>query len=190
MLLKPTFAVAVVTAVTVTLGATSFAVGQTNGHAGHAGHGSHTAAPPAGGHAGHGAHPSRQAEVARVGATVMPFDLERTTHIFEPGSEGGVQRVVSKDRDPKQIELIREHLREEAAAFSKGDFGDPAKIHGDDMPGLAELRAGVGKVKVTYEDLPDGALLRYSTKEPKLVTALHKWFEAQVSDHGSHAVSH
>ncbi|CAN0475542.1 unnamed protein product, partial [Laminaria digitata] len=25
----------------------------------------------------------RQAEVARIGETVMPFDLERSTHVFE-----------------------------------------------------------------------------------------------------------
>ncbi len=147
------------------------------------------AAEPTGGHAGHGAQTPRQAEVARLGAAVMPFDLDRSVHVFEPSPNGGMQTVISKDRDPAQIALIRDHLRKEAKAFARGDFSDPAAIHGDTMPGLAELRAGAGRIRVAYEDLPNGARLRYVAGEARLVEALHSWFAAQVSDHGAHATS-
>src|SRR3990172_10044280 len=92
---------------------------------------------------------SRQEEVALRGAQVMPFDLDQTVHVFEKLDDGGLQRVVVKDRSNKeQISLIRGHLKEEAEKFRRGDFSDPAKIHGQDMPGLAELKSAAGKIEV------------------------------------------
>ena len=68
------------------------------------------------------ATPDRQEQVAEAGSEVMPFDLERTTHIFEKLDNGGLQQVISDDGDDEQIELIQIHLAEEAERFSKGDF--------------------------------------------------------------------
>ena len=134
---------------------------------------------------------NRQAEVAARGAEVMPFDLERTTHIFDDLPDGGLQQVVADDAtDTAQIALIRGHLQEEAAKFQRGDFGDPAAIHGDAMPGLAELRQGYARIEVAYGELPDGAQIRYTTSDPAMVAALHAWFAAQLSDHGGHAMEH
>ncbi|MFN2432886.1 MAG: aspartate carbamoyltransferase [Gemmatimonadota bacterium] len=131
---------------------------------------------------------ARQAEVARRGAGVMPFDLERTTHAFRPTPEGGVQTVVARDLpDAEQVRLVREHLRDAARRFAAGDFGDPAEIHGEDMPGLAELRAGHERVRVTYEEVEAGARITYATQDAALARAIHDWFRAQTSDHGSHA---
>jgi hypothetical protein len=134
---------------------------------------------------------TRQKEVAVKGAKVMPFDLEQTTHVFQKLDDGGLQKVVVKDpSNKKQIALIQSHLKEESEKFRKGDFSDPAKIHGEDMPGLAQLKAGAAKIDVRYSALPDGAQIRYQAKDPKLVTALHQWFSAQLSDHGAHATHH
>jgi hypothetical protein len=134
---------------------------------------------------------TRQEEVAKRGAKVMPFDLEQTTHMFQKLDDGGLQKVVVKDpSNKKQIALIQAHLKEESEKFRKGDFSDPAKIHGEDMPGLAQLKAGAAKVDIRYSALPDGAQIRYTAKDPKLVTALHQWFSAQLSDHGHHATGH
>ncbi len=130
----------------------------------------------------------RQAEVAERGADVMPFDLDATTHRFDPTATGLVQTVVADDpADTTQVELIRGHLAEEADRFRRGDFGDPAAIHGHDMPGLAELEAGADAVTVAIDDLDDGARLTYTTDDPTLVDALHRWGEAQTMDHGTHA---
>ena len=131
---------------------------------------------------------TRQEEIAEKGGQVMPFDLEKTTHVFEKTQTGGVQEVVADDpNDAEQIALIREHLEEEAAAFRRGDLSDPSEIHGEEMPGLKELEAGAEEVDIRYSDLPDGAKIEYETSDPALVAALHDWFDAQVSDHGSHA---
>ena len=134
---------------------------------------------------------TRQAEVAKRGAKVMPFDLEQTTHVFQKLDDGGLQKVIVKDpANKKQIALIQSHLKEESEKFRKGDFSDPAKIHGEDMPGLAQLKLGAAKIDIRYTALPDGAQIRYTAKDPKIVTALHRWFDAQVSDHGHHATHH
>jgi len=132
--------------------------------------------------------PGRQDDVAARGALVMPFDLERTSHVFTPTPTGGMQEVVSDPPvDMEQVGLIRGHLRDERDRFSTGDFDDPATIHGDDMPGLAVLRAEFGAVAVEYVELDDGARLVYETDDPDVVTAIHDWFDAQVADHGAHA---
>lgn len=130
----------------------------------------------------------RQEAVAERGRTVMPFDLEETTHHFTPTGTGGVQDVVAdQSDDAKQVTLIRTHLQQEAKAFGRGDFGDPAQIHGDSMPGLTELQDGYERIEVRYRERPDGATLTYTTDEPALVDALRDWFDAQLSDHGDHA---
>jgi hypothetical protein len=133
----------------------------------------------------------RQAEVARRGADVMPFDLKATTHVFTKTPQGGTQRVVAKNAsDSAQIALVRQHLREIREQFQKGDFSGPAHIHGAAMPGLAELQAAApGAISVNYMDVARGAQLTYTTVDAKLVSALHQWFDAQLSDHGHDAMS-
>lgn len=131
---------------------------------------------------------ARQEEVAERGAEVMPFDLDETTHVFEPTETGGVQRVVADDpTDEKQVALIRGHLEEEAESFRRGDLSDPAVIHGEDMPGLRELETGAERIEIRYSELSDGAQIEYETEDPALASALHEWFDAQLSDHGGHA---
>lgn len=126
--------------------------------------------------------------VAARGAEVMPFDLEATTHRFEPTDAGLVETVVADDPgDDVQIELIRSHLAGEEQRFEVGDYGDPATIHGDDMPGLAELEAGAANIDVAYEDTGGGARLTFTSDDAVLIEALRRWGEAQTSDHGQHA---
>ena len=129
----------------------------------------------------------RQTQVERNSERVMPFSMDATMHHFEPTADGGVQTVVAHDGDAKQVALVRSHLRKEAAAFARGDFNDPASIHGGEMPGLRTLHAGAKRIGVRYAEVPNGAKIVYSTKDPKLVAAIHTWFTAQVSDHGAHA---
>jgi hypothetical protein len=131
----------------------------------------------------------RHEEVLRRGAQVMPFSLKQTLHIFIKTKTGGLQQVVVKDpSDTPQIKLIREHLSKISKDFARGNFSDPAKIHGHDMPGLAELeKAPPGRLRIEYKEIPKGAQIDYSTDSPKLIEALHRWFDAQLADHAGYA---
>lgn len=131
---------------------------------------------------------AHQTTVEQRSENVMPFDMNRTMHVFTPTQSGGVQSVISHDGDPHQIALIRSHLRKEAGAFARGDFDDPASIHGKNMPGLAQLRAGARRVTVSYANTANGASITYKTSDPTLIAAIHHWFAAQVTDHGAHAM--
>ena len=133
---------------------------------------------------------TRQSKVAERGAQVMPFDLDATTHTFTDMADGGIQRVTADDpSDARQVALIRQHLRREARRFAVGNFSDPARIHGMKMPGVAELRSHYDQVRVTYAAQSSGARITYSTDDPALVTAIHRWFERQLVDHGDQAQS-
>jgi hypothetical protein len=58
------------------------------------------------------------------------------------------------------------------------------------MSGLAELEATrPGQIAIDYRDVDGGAELRYRTTDARLVLALHRWFEAQLSDHGADALA-
>ena len=130
----------------------------------------------------------RQGMIHAMGAQVMPFDLGKTLHVFEMTESGGIQQVVIRNpADLDQVPLIQQHLRHEAMRFASGDYSDPTSLHGAEMPGLQELTAGAARIKVDYEALPNGAQITFSTDDIHLVTAVHRWFGAQLSDHGSDA---
>ena len=131
---------------------------------------------------------TKQEHVHQMGQTVMPFDLSKTTHVFRMTDSGGVQSVVVKDaRDKDQVELIRQHLRHEAEAFQRGDYADPTSLHGVTMPGVSELAGHHQEITVSYSELPLGAAITFETQDRHLVTAVHRWFGAQLSEHGADA---
>lgn len=120
----------------------------------------------------------------------MPFNVKASTHIFTKTTDGGIQRVVAKNiNDAATTKSVRSHLKDIRQEFLAGDFAGPAHIHGEDMPGLAELRAAKpGQITIEYRDVKGGAELVFRTSDPVMVTALHQWFDAQLSDHGSDAM--
>jgi|SRR5450755_3211478 hypothetical protein len=133
----------------------------------------------------------RQADIASRSPAVMPFDLAATTHIFTKMPDGGRQRVVTKRvADTRQVERVRGHLRDIKREFLAGDFSGPEHIHGAAMPGLAELKAAnPGQISIGYKDVAGGAELSYRTSDAALVAALHRWFDAQLLDHGADAMA-
>jgi hypothetical protein len=133
---------------------------------------------------------TQQQRVHDMSHGVMPFDVAKTVHIFKMTESGGVERVVVKDKsDADQVLLIQQHLRHEAGRFQRGDYSDPAMLHGANMPGLNELQLGAKRVKVSYSELANGAEIVFTTADPHLLTSIHRWFGAQLSEHGSDAKS-
>jgi len=138
---------------------------------------------------GHAPAMPSQARINQRSKTIMTFDLTKTMHGFQDLPTGGLEIVMANDpTDATQIALVRGHLRKEATLFGQGDFSGPAYIHGDDMPGLPELRAGWKRIAVRYAPLANGASIRYTTADPVMVAAIHQWFAAQTMEHGSHAM--
>lgn len=129
-----------------------------------------------------------QERVHKMSRTVMPFDVSKTIHVFKMTDTGGIEKVLARDpRETGQIALIRQHLKHEAQKFQRGDYSDPAKLHGKDMPGLQELEANAARIKITYMELPAGAQITFTTHNVHLLTAIHRWFGAQLSEHGADA---
>jgi len=131
---------------------------------------------------------TKQERVHHMSHHVMPFDMSKTVHVFRMTASGGVQKVLARDpSDTEQILLIRRHLTHEAEKFGRGDYSDPTKLHGADMPGLEELGNNPSKVRVSYSELAAGAQLTFETKDLNMLTAIHRWFGAQLSEHGADA---
>ena len=125
-----------------------------------------------------------QEHVHHMAHSVMPFDMSKTLHIFKMTESGGVQQVIVRDAgDSEQIAFIQQHLKHEAEKFQRGDYSDPAMLHGADMPGLKDLQAGAANIKITYSTLSNGAEITFDTTDLHLLTAIHRWFGAQLSEH-------
>ena len=131
---------------------------------------------------------SSEARIREMQHHVMPFDVSKTVHIFRMTETGGVEKVLVRDAsDADQIALIRQHLSHEAHKFQSGDYSDPATLHGPGMPGLKELHAHASEIRVSYSELPEGAQITFETEDLGLLTAIHRWFGAQLSEHGADA---
>jgi len=129
-----------------------------------------------------------QQHVHEMSHDVMPFDMSKTLHIFRMTEFGGIEQIVVRDPDYRdQIALIRQHLKHEAIKFQHGDYADPIRLHGANMPGVHELAQNASQINVSYEELPNGAQLVFKTKGVRLLTAVHRWFGAQLSEHGADA---
>ena len=133
---------------------------------------------------------TKQESVHHMAHMVMPFAIDETTHLFRMTDSGGVERVIVKDASAKdQVALIQRHLEHEAQAFQRGDYSDPASLHGAAMPGLKDLQAGAAKIGISYSALPNGAEITFKTTDIHLLTAIHRWFGAQLSEHGADALA-
>jgi cellobiose phosphorylase len=131
---------------------------------------------------------TKQQHVHNMSHGVMGFDMSKTMHIFKMTEVGGMQSVVVKDaKETDQISLIRQHLEEISIKFQKGDYSEPVKLHGADMPGLKEIQAGAAHIKASYAELTTGGQITFETADIHLLTAVHRWFGAQLSEHGADA---
>jgi tRNA U34 5-carboxymethylaminomethyl modifying GTPase MnmE/TrmE len=118
----------------------------------------------------------------------MPFNMNEAMHMFTPTNTGGVQEIMVHDGNAQQISLVHQHLQQQAIAFAHGDFSNPAYVHGKNMPGLSELEHDYSRMTVTYANTDLGGKIIYTSTDSNVVNAIHQWFQAQVHDHGSHAI--
>lgn len=133
----------------------------------------------------------RRSEVHQRTQQATSYDLNKTLQTFTQTVHGGVQHVVAKSaNDKEQIKLIRDTLSKMTNDFRKGDFSETERIHGTDMPGLAQLkRAQLDDIRFEYETLENGAQIHYSSEYPQYIEALREWIEAQAVDHNNDVIN-
>jgi len=123
------------------------------------------------------------------GAHVMGVNQYSSAHVFEDLPDGG--RVVlerSDASDTADIETIRAHMRDIAAAFRAGDFTKPFEVHAQTVPGTAVMAAKRSVISYDASDVPKGGEVRIRSSDPAAVEAIHQFLAFQRTEH--HAASH
>ena len=117
------------------------------------------------------------------GRTVMPFDLDETDTPPLAVSDGLVQTVVTDDpTDERQVRLVRDHLRDEAARSRTVTSVTLLVSMETTCQASTAFATTPGAVAVTDRAIRGGGDLTYFTRNPELVDALHLWGEAQTRD--------
>ena len=129
------------------------------------------------------------AALQQRGETAMGVDQYTSQHVFEPLPNGGRIVLQRKESDSAGEATIRVHMREISTAFRNGDFALPGFVHATgDVPGTAVMKRLKAEISYTPRDLPGGAEVVISSKNPEAVSAIHDFLAFQRMDHraGSH----
>lgn len=120
----------------------------------------------------------------QMGADVMGFDQEKTTHHFRLYEDGGTIDVSVNDAaDTKNRDAIRSHLPHIAMMFGMGNFEAPMLVHQRDVPGTKELAALKDKVRYTYVETPKGGRVDIVTTDKSALDAVYTFLRFQIADH-------
>lgn len=122
--------------------------------------------------------------VQQRGAAVMGVDQYLSKHVFEDLPDGG--RIVLRRDDPADtaaVRAIRLHMRDIEAAFRRGDFSSPFRVHGREVPGTRAMTDLASVITYGVSDVAGGAALRIRSKDRKAVAAIHQFLAFQRSDH-------
>ena len=124
------------------------------------------------------------AALQQRGETAMGVNQYTSAHIFEPLPIGGRIVLQRKEGDSVGEGTIRTHMRTIATAFANGDFAIPGFVHAmSDVPGTTKMKALRSEITYSERDLPRGAEVVISTKNPDAVAAVHEFLAFQRMDH-------
>lgn len=114
----------------------------------------------------------------------MGVNQYTSAHIFESLPNGGRIVLQRKGSDSIGESTIRTHMRTIATAFASGDFALPGFVHAmADVPGTGKMKALRSEITYSERDLPRGAEVVISTKNPDAVAAIHEFLAFQRMDH-------
>jgi len=146
--------------------------------------GAQQAPPDTGAHHGHQAAPDTGfAALQRRGERAMGVDQYTSVHRFEALPDGGRIRLARAAADSAGAAIIRAHMREIAAAFTRGDFTTPGFVHARDVPGTATMARRRKAIRYEARDVPGGAEVRITTRDPEALAAVHEFLAFQNTDH-------
>ena len=124
------------------------------------------------------------AALQQRGDTAMGVNQYTSQHVFEALPNGGRIVLQRKESDSAGQAAIRAHMRTISRAFSNGDFALPGFVHDmGDVPGTAVMKRLKGEISYTPRDLPRGAEVVISTRNPEAVSAIHDFLAFQRMDH-------
>jgi hypothetical protein len=124
------------------------------------------------------------AQLQQRGETAMGVNQYTSQHVFEPLADGGRIVLQRKETDSTGEATIRTHMRTIASAFAKGDFALPGFVHAmSDVPGTTQMTKLRSDITYSARDLPRGAEVVITTKNPEAVTAIHEFLAFQRMDH-------
>ena len=114
----------------------------------------------------------------------MGVDQYTSQHVFEPLSDGGRIVLQRKEADTAGEQTIRTHMRTIGLAFAQGNFALPGFVHEmSEVPGTAVMKRLRTEITYTPRDLPGGAEVVISTRNPDAVAAIHEFLAFQRMDH-------
>lgn len=117
------------------------------------------------------------------GKRAMGVDQYTSTHHFDALPDGGRIELQRNGPDSVGIAQIRNHIREIADAFRKGDFSTPAMVHMTEVPGTRQMAEHRALISYEPHDLPRGAELRIRTSDPEALRAIHEFLAFQRGEH-------
>jgi hypothetical protein len=117
------------------------------------------------------------------GAAAMGVDQYTSTHVFDDLPDGGRIELQRNAADPAGTAAIQAHLREIAAAFGRGDFRTPARVHAREVPGTPVMAARAHAIRYEFRPLPRGGEVRITTRDPEALRAVHAFLAFQRLDH-------
>ena len=124
------------------------------------------------------------AALQQHGETAMGVNQYTSQHVFESLPTGGRIVLQRKESDSVGEAAIRAHMRTISRAFTSGDFAVPGFVHATtEVPGTAVMKQLKAEITYTPQDLPGGAEVVISTKNPKAVSAIHDFLAFQRMDH-------
>ena len=130
------------------------------------------------------------AALQQRGLRAMGVDQYTSTHQFDALPDGGRIELQRDVDDTAGVAQIRQHLQEIARAFAAGDFGTPAFVHMQDVPGTKVMAARRALISYTYTELPRGGEVRIVTKDPEALQAIHEFLAFQRQDHRAGGMDH
>ncbi len=133
---------------------------------------------------GKGRNDSSFAALQQRGETAMGVNQYTSQHVFESLPTGG--RIVLQRKEPDSVgeAAIRAHMRTIANAFTSGNFAVPGFVHAtSEVPGTAQMKELKAEITYTAGDIPRGAEVVISTRNPRAVSAIHDFLAFQRMDH-------
>jgi hypothetical protein len=121
-----------------------------------------------------------------------PFEAMQAlgAHRFDDLPDGGRIEIQRDSGDTAGIRVVREHLAGIARAFAAGDFGTPATVHAEPVPGTAVMKERRGHIRYDFRPVPLGGEIRIRTRDPAALKAVHSFLAYQRRDHGAAGSQH